>query len=98
MNGEISRLLEVATREGKLWARKHSVQYVVNTHPVNIRMEPVSPLSDAILNRMNVNDITLNTPLLSGSMMGNIGQQAAEFSSQMGNQAMTKKNKKRRLV
>jgi hypothetical protein len=95
---ETGRLMEVAVRQSKLWARRHSIQYVVNTHPVNVRVESVSPLADAVLNRMNVNDITLNTPFLGSSAIDNMGQQAAEYSAQMGNQSMTKKLNRRRVV
>lgn len=95
---EAARLMEVAVRESKLWARRHSVQYVVNTHPVNVRVESVSPLADAHLNRMNVNDIALNVPFIGSSVVDNMGVQAAEFSSQIGDQSMTKKKLKRRRV
>lgn len=85
---ETKDLLRIAIKESKIWVQKHSVQYVVNTHPVNMRLEPANPLADAQLNRMNVNDITLNIPSLGSSMMPPMAEQAADFSSQIGNQAM----------
>lgn len=95
VNPETVRLMETVLTEARLWARRHSVQYVVNTHPVNLRFEPVNPMSDMSLHVPNVGDIQANVPMLDASVMGNMGQQAASFAEEMDGQSLTRKRRQR---
>ena len=82
---ETNQLFEIVYRESKVWTRRHSVQYVVNTHKVNLRFEKNNQPVDAPLNRANVNDVMLDLPMVNSNWHPSMANQAAHYAGEMNN-------------
>ena len=82
---ETNKLFEIVYRQSKLWTRRHSVQYVVNTHKVNLKFEKNNQPEDALLPLANVNDVMLDLPMANSSWSPSRANQAASYVREMNN-------------
>ena len=92
LTADTQKLLAYIIQIGKNWVRKHSVQYVVNTHPVNLRFEKFQNFAEVSSPKVDATDVVLNKPLLAGSMMPNMSEQMAQFNALMKNFARMNSN------
>lgn len=81
LDEQINRLFKIVYRQAQLWVEKHSVQFVVNTHPINLAFEKSNFPSETAEKNENVNDLIHDNPVVQSSWMNPMGQQASSYTS-----------------
>lgn len=75
----IEQLFRTVYRQAKMWVEQHSVHFVVNTHPVNLRFEKSNFLSDSQGKTPDTYDVSFNKPALNANVMTPMSQQQIGF-------------------